>query len=66
MKPVKTERKILKAKDTVKSTKQKPTAWKNILVNSTSNRVLIHKICEELMKVSIKKINNPIENGVHV
>ena len=66
MKPFETERKIGKAKDTVKSTKQKTTAWKNSLVNSTSNRVLIYKICEELMKVSIKKINNPIENGVHV
>lgn len=66
MKSFETERKIGKAKDTVKSTKQKPTAWKNSLVNSTSYRVLIYKICEKLMKISIKKTNNPIENGVHV
>ena len=61
MKPVETE-KNGKAKDTVKSTKQKPTAWKNSLFNSTSNRRLRSKICEE-MKLSLKKINYPVEIG---
>jgi hypothetical protein len=41
-----------KAKDTPKRTKWQPIEWKNIFINSTSNRGLISKIYKELKKLT--------------
>jgi hypothetical protein len=39
-----------KAKDTIKRTKQHPTKWKRIFINSTSNTGLISKVYKEFKR----------------
>ena len=47
-------------KDTIILTKLRPTEWKKIFINYTSDRGLIPKIYKELKKVDIRK-TNPIK-----
>ena len=53
--------KLLKAMDTVNSTKRQPTDWKNIFINPTSDRGLIPNIYKELKKLNSRESNNPIK-----
>jgi len=55
---------ICKAKDTVIRTKLKPTDWKTIFTNHTSNRGLIFNIYKELRKSDSRESNGPIKNGI--
>jgi hypothetical protein len=49
-----------KGKVTINRTKRQPTEWQTMLINHTSDIVLISKINKELKKVDITK------NGVHL
>jgi hypothetical protein len=49
-----------KAKDTVNRTKQILTEWEKIFTKPTNDLGLISKIYEELKKLHIIKLNNPI------
>ena len=57
-------RSFCKAKITVNKTKQQPIEWEKFFTNPTLERGLISKIYKELKKLVIKRINNPIKNGV--
>ena len=54
-------RSFCKAKDTVNKTKNQPTEWEKIFINSTSDKGLISKIYKEFKKLDIKILNNPIK-----
>jgi hypothetical protein len=64
MRPMKLQR-FCKAKDTVNRTNQQPTDWENILTNPTSDGGLRSNI-KEFKKISSRKSNNPIKNGVQI
>jgi hypothetical protein len=51
---------LCKAKDTVNKTKQQPTEWEKIFINSTSDRGLKSNIYKELKKLDSREPNNPI------
>ena len=49
------------AKETINKTKRQPTKWEKIFANEVT-KGLISKIYKQLMKLDIKKTNNPIKN----
>ena len=49
------------AKETVNKTKRQPTDWENMFANNVMNKGLISKIYKQLIRLNIKKINNPIK-----
>ena len=53
-----------KAKDPINKTKRPQTDWERIFNYPKSDRGLISNIYKELKKVTPKKSNNPIKNGV--
>jgi hypothetical protein len=55
---------ICKAKDIVNKTNLQPTDGEKFFTNSMSSKGLISKIYKELKKLSSKKPNNPVKNGV--
>ena len=50
-------------KETINKTKRKPTEWEKIFASEVTNKGFISKTYKHLMKLNIKKINNPIKNG---
>jgi hypothetical protein len=50
-------------KDTVNRTKLKPTDWKKIFTNPTSDRALTSNIYKELKKLDYREPNNTAKNG---
>jgi hypothetical protein len=48
----------------VNRTKWKPTNWKKIFTNSTSDRGVISNTYKELRKLDFREPNNSIKNGV--
>ena len=54
----------VKAKGTVKRTKQQLTDWETIFTNPRSARGLLSNIYKELKKLDSREPNNPIKNGV--
>jgi hypothetical protein len=56
-------KRFCKVKDTTNRTKQEPTKWEKIFINSTSDRGLSSKIYKELKKLDISKLNNPVKIG---
>jgi hypothetical protein len=52
-----------KAKDIINRTKMKPTDWKRIFTNHTSDRGLMSKIYKELKKWNTNNPNHPIKTG---
>ena len=48
------------SKETINKTKRQPSEWEKIFVNETTDKGLISKIYK-LMKLNIKKTNNPIQ-----
>ena len=51
------------AKETINKTKRQPSEWEKIFVSDISDKGLVSKIYKELIKVSTKKPNNPVQKG---
>ena len=51
-----------RAKETIKKMKRQPSEWEKIFANEETDKGLISKIYKQLMQLSIKKTNNPIQN----
>ena len=51
------------AKETINKTKRQPSEWEKVFANESTDKGLISKICKQLMKLNIKKTNNPIQKG---
>ena len=49
------------AKETINKTKRKPRKLEKIFANEVSDKELISKIHKQLMKINIKKANNPVK-----
>ena len=49
------------AKETINNTKRQPSEWEKIFANKATDKGLISKIYKQLMKLNIKKTNNPIK-----
>ena len=49
------------AKETTNKTKIQPSEWEKIFANESMDKGLISKIYKQLMKLNIKKTNNPIK-----
>ena len=49
------------AKKTINKIKRQPTEWGDIFAKDTSDKGLISKIHEKLIKLNTKKPNNPIK-----
>ena len=49
------------AKETVNKMKRQPSEWEKIFANKATNKGLISKIYKQLMKLKIRKTNNPIK-----
>ena len=50
-----------KAKETTNKMKRQPSEWEKIFANEFMDKGLISKIYKQLMQLSIKKTNNPIQ-----
>ena len=49
------------AKETIIKMKRQPSEWEKIFANKATDKGLISKIYKQLMQLSIKKTNNPIQ-----
>ena len=49
------------AKETINKTKRQLSEWEKIFANEGTDKGLISKIYKQLMKLNIKKTNNPIK-----
>ena len=52
------------AKETINKTKRQPSKWEKIFAKESTDKELISKIYKQLMKLNIKKTNNPIQKCV--
>ena len=48
-------------KETVSKVKRQPSEWGKIIVNETTDKELISKICKQLMQLNTRKMNNTIK-----
>ena len=48
-------------KDTISKVKRQPSEWEKIIVNETTDKELISKICKQLMQLNTRKMNNTIK-----
>ena len=48
-------------KETIINVKRQPSDWEKLIANETTEKVLISKIYKQLMKLSSRKMNNPIK-----
>ena len=49
------------AKETISKVKRQPSDWEKIIANETTEKGLISKIYEQLIKLNTRKANNPIK-----
>ena len=48
-------------KETITKVKRQPSEWEKIIANEATDQELISKIYKQLMKLNIRKINDPIK-----
>ena len=48
-------------KETISKVKRQPSVWEKILVNETTDKELISKICKHHMHLNIRKIKDQIK-----
>ena len=48
-------------KETISKVKRQPSEWEKIIANEVTDIKLISKIYKQLMKLNIRKINDPIK-----
>jgi len=48
-------------KDTISKVKRQPSEWEKIIVNETTDKELISKICKQLMQLNTRKMNNTVK-----
>ena len=51
------------AKETINKTKRQPSEWEKIFANEATDKGVISKTYKQLMKLNIKKTNNPIQKS---
>ena len=51
------------SKETINKMKREPLEWEKIFAKEATDKGLISKIFKQLMKLNIRKTNNPIKNG---
>ena len=49
------------AKETINKTKRELSEWEKIFANETTDKGLLSKIYKQLMQLTIKKTNKPIQ-----
>ena len=49
------------AKETINMMKRQPSEWEKLIADLTTDKGLIYKIYKQLMKLNIRKTNNPIK-----
>ena len=49
------------AKENINKMKRQPSEWEKIFTNEGTDKGLISKIYRQIMQLSIKKTNNPIQ-----
>ena len=49
------------AKENINKVKRQPSEWEKIFANQSTDKRLIFKIYKQLMQLSIKKTNNPVQ-----
>ena len=49
------------AKETINKTKRQPSEWEEIFANEATDKGLISKIYKQLIRLNIKKRNNPLQ-----
>ena len=50
-------------KETISKVKKQSLEWDKVIVNKTTDKDLISKICKQLMQLNTRKINDSIKNG---
>ena len=55
---------LFTAKDTINKMKRKPSERENIFTSKATDKGLISKVYKQLMQLSIKKTNNPVQKWV--
>ena len=48
-------------KESIRKVKRQPSEWEKIISNEATDKELISKIYDQLMKLNIRKINDPIK-----
>ena len=48
------------SKETISKVKRQPSEWEKIIANESTDKGLISKIYKQLIQLSIRKTNNPI------
>ena len=49
------------AKETINKVKRQSSEWEKIIVNETTDKGLITKMCKQLIQLNTRKANNPIK-----
>ena len=50
-----------RAKETINRMKRQPSEWEKAITNEATEKVIISRIYKQLIKLNIKKRNNPIK-----
>ena len=52
---------MLRGKEIISKVKRQPSEWEKIIANEAIDKELISKIYKQLMKLSARKINDPVK-----